>query len=73
MLSLLAVVALPVVAQTPAADMYRQKTDTLIEAAMKSSVGYDRLAYLSDRIGNRISGSQQLDRAIEWAKREMTA
>lgn len=69
----LALVAVPVVAQTPNADVYRHTTDTLIESAMKSSVAYDRLAYLSDRIGNRISGSAQLDQAIEWAKKEMTA
>lgn len=65
--------AVPVVAQTPDADVYRQTTDTLIESAMKSSVAHDRLAYLSDRIGNRISGSAQLEQAIEWAKREMIA
>lgn len=40
---------------------------------MGSSFAYDRLAYLSDRIGNRLSGSPRLDQAIEWAKKEMIA
>lgn len=53
------------------ADDYRSVTDTLIESAMKSSVAYDRLAYLSDRIGNRLSGSPSLDAAIAWAVAEM--
>ncbi len=69
----LALIAFPSAAQSPVADDYRRTTDTLIESAMKSSFAYDRLAYLSDRIGNRLSGSPKLDQAIAWAKREMTA
>lgn len=56
-----------------APDEYRRGADTLIESAMKSSVGLERLAYLSDRIGNRLSGSPQLDQAIAWAVSEMKA
>jgi len=32
--------------------------------------GLQRLQYLCDRIGNRVSGSESLERAIEWAAAE---
>ena len=34
--------------------------------------GYERLRYLTDHIGNRLSGSTNLERAIAWAVAEMT-
>jgi carboxypeptidase Q len=36
-----------------------------------SDKAYQRLAHLTDRIGNRLSGSQNLERAIDWAVSEM--
>ena len=42
------------------------------EAALADDDGYNRLAYLCYRIGNRLSGSGSLDKAIFWAKAEMT-
>src|SRR5689334_21012730 len=34
-------------------------------------MAYRRLAWLTDRIGNRLSGSESLERAIAWAVSEM--
>jgi hypothetical protein len=52
-------------------EKYRPTADKLIAAAMADGEGLDRLQYLCDRIGNRVSGSQSLERAIAWAASEM--
>jgi len=54
-------------------DHYRATADKLIQAAMADTEGYDRLAYLCYRIGNRLSGSAGLERAIEWSVEQMKA
>ncbi|MGP8243093.1 MAG: M20/M25/M40 family metallo-hydrolase [Bryobacteraceae bacterium] len=54
-------------------ERYRPAADRLIDAALADSEGYNRLAYLCYRIGNRLSGSPSLDRAIHWAADEMKA
>jgi carboxypeptidase Q len=50
---------------------YRERASRIIGAALTSDVAYRRLAWLTDRIGNRLSGSESLQRAIEWASSEM--
>ena len=52
-------------------DSYRAAAARIIGAALTSDRAYTRLAHLTDHIGNRISGSQNLERAIEWAVAEM--
>lgn len=46
---------------------YRDPAERLIGAALASDHAYLRLSQLCDGIGNRLSGSPQLDRAIAWA------
>src|ERR1044071_2705851 len=48
-------------------DRYRQTADRIIEASRISNGAYDKLEHLCDDVGNRISGSAALDRAIDWA------
>lgn len=43
----------------------------LIGEALTSDVGWERLVHLCDRIGHRLSGSPQLDKAIAWAQERM--
>jgi carboxypeptidase Q len=50
---------------------YRTPAGRIIGAALTSDRAYTRLAYLTDRIGNRLSGSKNLARAIQWALAEM--
>ncbi|HST50445.1 MAG TPA: M20/M25/M40 family metallo-hydrolase [Pyrinomonadaceae bacterium] len=50
---------------------YRERASRIIGAALTSDLAYRRLAWLTDRIGNRLSGSESLQRAIEWAASEM--
>jgi hypothetical protein len=61
-------------ADTPGlAQQYRATADRLIDAALADNEGYDRLAYLCYRIGNRLSGSPALERAIAWSADQMKA
>jgi len=55
------------------AETYRGTAQKLIDAAMADQEGLRRLQYLCDRIGNRVSGSESLERAIQWAAAEMKA
>lgn len=50
---------------------YRERASRIIGAALTSDTAYRRLAWLTDRIGNRLSGSESLERAIVWAVSEM--
>jgi carboxypeptidase Q len=52
-------------------DEYRATAGRIIGAALTSDRAYNRLAHLTDQIGNRLSGSPALERAIEWATTEM--
>jgi carboxypeptidase Q len=52
-------------------DGYRASSGRIIGAALTSDHAYARLAHLTDQIGNRLSGSKNLEQAIEWALAEM--
>jgi len=52
---------------------YRATADKLIDAALADTEGYNRLAYLCYRIGNRLSGSPSLENAIAWSAGQMKA
>lgn len=52
-------------------DAYRTPAGRIIGAALTTNTAYKRLEYLTDRIGNRLSGSPSLERAIAWAISEM--
>ncbi len=50
---------------------YAATSKKLIDAALADTHSLDRLEYLCDRIGNRVSGSASLEAAIAWAAGEM--
>ena len=50
---------------------YQAPATRLINEATRDRFAWNRLAVLTDTIGHRLSGSPQLDRAIEWAVGEM--
>ena len=50
---------------------YRAAADSLIDAALKDSAAWNRLAKLTDTFGHRLSGSRSLEGAIDWALAEM--
>ncbi|HTA41634.1 MAG TPA: M20/M25/M40 family metallo-hydrolase [Bryobacteraceae bacterium] len=52
-------------------DQYRDTANKLIDAALADDAGLKRFEYLCYRIGNRLSGSASLDKAIAWSLDEM--
>lgn len=59
----------PIVAQRDSAALiarYRAAADRIVAAATADSSAYRRLAELTDRFGHRFSGSESLERAIDW-------
>jgi len=61
----------PLPPPTVSVDKYRATAGRIIGAALVSNHAYSRLAYLTDNIGHRLSGSKNLERAIAWALAEM--
>jgi len=54
------------------AERYRATTDRIIAAALGDSAAYERVAFLADRFGHRLSGSASLEHALDWIIDEMT-
>lgn len=50
---------------------YREPAARLIGEALSDTFAWRRLSLLTDSVGNRLSGSPQLDQAIQWAVDEM--
>jgi len=57
--------------QAPIAARYRAAADRIIDAALADSGAYRRLAELTDRFGPRLSGSESLERALDWILEQM--
>ncbi|MGE5187182.1 MAG: M20/M25/M40 family metallo-hydrolase [Acidobacteriota bacterium] len=55
------------------AERYRDVAARIIAAARADRGAYRKLAELTDRVGHRLSGSPELDRAIAWAQQTMKA
>jgi carboxypeptidase Q len=52
-------------------DAYRADTNRLIQEATSDQFAWNRLAELTDTYGNRLAGSENLNRAIAWAVEAM--
>ncbi len=52
-------------------DQYREPAARLIGEALSDTFAWRRLAVLTDSIGPRLSGSPELEHAIQWAAEEM--
>lgn len=59
----------------PAQDVsaYRQQADSLIRGALADSAAWNRVAELTDRFGARFSGTESLERSIDWIVERMRA
>ena len=58
-------------AQSSWLDAYRESAARLIAESMSSRFAWERLALLGDDFGHRLSGSKNLEDAIDWAVAEM--
>ena len=56
---------LPAVAG-PLAAKYKTDADRILQAAADDNDGYAALTYLCDHVGKRLSGTPQLNTAVEW-------
>jgi len=54
-------------------DQYRPAANRIINAVRAGNGAYDKLEQLCDGVGHRLSGSPQLDQAIDWAVQTMRA
>src|SRR5689334_16425097 len=64
----------PLAAQSPAwLEPYRPISQRIIAEAQSNDFTWRRLAELTDTFGNRISGSETLEQAIDWAVATMKA
>ena len=54
------------------ADRYKDAATRIIARAVKDSAAWNRLAVLTETFGHRFSGSESLERAIDWTLAEMT-
>jgi carboxypeptidase Q len=55
----------------PLDQRYAEPANRLIDAALRDSAAWDKLARLTDGFGHRLSGSEGLERAIDWMLAEM--
>ena len=53
------------------ASKYETSANRLIEAALKDTSGFERLAEMCDTFGPRFSGTDNLEKAIDWILSEM--
>ena len=55
----------PLAAQS-IADRYRGDANRIIDAALKDSTSWNRLAEMTEKFGNRLSGTPALEQTIDW-------
>lgn len=56
---------------TPLAEKYQPVAEKIFEAIHKDTSAWERLAYLCDTFGPRLSGSQNLENALDWIEKSM--
>ena len=66
----LALVSCPLSAQS-ITDRYRDDANRIIDAALKDSTAWNRLAEMTEKFGNRLSGTPALERTIDWVIAKM--
>jgi carboxypeptidase Q len=66
-----ALIVAPLRARAQSTESYRAAADRLIDAAMRDSAAWNRIAELTDTFGSRVSGSVALERAIDWTLARM--
>ncbi|HEY0465490.1 MAG TPA: M20/M25/M40 family metallo-hydrolase [Polyangiaceae bacterium] len=58
---------------SPAASSYADAARRIREASLESDAAFQKLSYLTDHIGARLSGSPALEQAVIWAKATLLA
>ena len=58
--------AAPIAHAQSVTEQYRATADKIIQSALSDSAAWNRIAELTEKFGNRFSGSQSLEQAIDW-------
>ncbi len=64
-------IAAPGISQPLVKQNIKETSDRLIKAALANNLGFERLTYLTDYYGPRLSGSDVLEKGIDWVVQEM--
>ncbi|XWN38301.1 MAG: M28 family metallopeptidase [Balneola sp.] len=64
-------IAAPGISQPLVKQNIKETSDRLIKAALANNLGFERLTYLTDYYGPRLSGSDVLENGIDWVVQEM--
>ena len=68
----LLLLAVPVVGRAQSlAATYHPIADSIINAALRDSSAWNRLAEMTDKFGNRLSGSEALEHTLDWVLDQM--
>jgi carboxypeptidase Q len=70
-LAVVLLVPLPAASQSDWLDPYREPARRLIDESLSTRAAWERLAEMGDTFGHRLSGSEALADAIQWAAEEM--
>lgn len=60
-----------IAASEPEMNKFKPVVDLIVKNAMKDSSSWERMAYMCDMFGPRLSGSKNLENAIDWIMSEM--
>jgi carboxypeptidase Q len=71
LISLVFTSAINLFSQNVYVEQYGKTVNKIIKATSKDSSAWERLAYMCDTFGSRLSGSKNLENTIEWALKEM--
>lgn len=66
-------IAAPSVSAQSASAPYEAAASRIIQAALADSVAWERMAYMGDTFGHRLSGSDALEASIDWILETMKA
>lgn len=59
-------ISYPVSSQSVLSPLHKENTKELLNLAMNNDLAWDRLTYMADTFGPRLSGSDNLESAIDW-------
>ena len=62
----LLILSAPAAQSQSVTEQYSATADKIIQSALSDSAAWNRIAELTEKFGNRFSGSQSLEQAIDW-------
>ena len=66
LLAALFILSAPAAQSQSVTEQYRATAYKIIQSALSDSAAWNRIAELTEKFGNRFSGSQSLEQAIDW-------